>query len=174
MLISQAMNEAINAQIGREFGASLQYIAIASHFAAESLPQLAAHFYRQSDEEHMHALRFIRYIVEAGGRVVIPAIAAPQSAFASAEEAVQLSLNWELEVTRQINHLVDLAVKESDHLTRTFLQWFVNEQLEEVSSMESLLRTVQRAGEAGLLLVEDYLARQPRPVETEAATGDAT
>ena len=173
MLISQDMNTAINEQIGREFGASLQYVAIASHFASESLPQLAAHFYRQADEERMHAMRFVKYVVDAGGRISIPAIVAPQSSFKTAEEAVQLSLNWEVEVTKQINHLVDLSMNENDHITRNFLQWFVTEQLEEVSSMETLLRTVQRAGEGGLLFVEEYLARQSRtPAQPEPA--DAT
>ena len=159
MLISQDMNAAINDQVGREFGASLQYVSIAAHFAAENLPQLASHFYKQAEEEREHALKFVKYVTETGGRVHIPAVPSAQSAFKSAEEAVQLSLTWELTVTRQINALVDLAMTESDHLTRQFLQWFVNEQLEEVSSMDSLLRTVQRAGEGGLLLVEDYLAR---------------
>jgi bacterioferritin B len=160
MLISESMNKAINEQIGREFGADLQYIAIASYFGSESLPQLAAHFNRQADEEGEHAKRFVKYLVDAGGRVAIPAIPEPRNTFETAEEAVQLSLAWEQNVTKQINTLVDQAIKENDHLTRHFLQWYVNEQLEEVSSMELLLRTVQRAGETGLLMVEDYLARQ--------------
>ena len=159
MLISEAMNSEINEQIGREFGASLQYVAIAAHFDREALPQLAEHFYKQADEEKEHALKFVKYVADTGGHVHIPAIDAPKSAFETAEEAVSLSLTWELTVTRQINALVDLAAKESDHLSHQFLQWFVTEQLEEVASMEMLLRTVQRAGEKGLLLVEDYLAR---------------
>ncbi len=160
MLISDSMNSAINEQIGHEFGASLQYVAIASHFAAESLPELARRFYRQADEERDHAMRFVKYVVEAGGRVAIPAIPAPKSHFESVEEAVQSSRDWEITVTHQINALVDLATHESDHITRNFLQWFVSEQLEEVSSMETLLKIVQRAGESGLLFVEAYLARQ--------------
>jgi ferritin len=79
-----------------------------------------------------------------------------------AEEAVQLALDQELKVTQQINNLVDLAIKENDHLTREFLQWFVAEQLEEVASMTDLLNVVKRAGEDNLLRVEDYLARNPR------------
>ena len=158
-MISSSMNAAINEQVGREFGASLQYVAIAAHFDSESLPELAAHFYKQAEEEREHAMKFVKYVVEAGGQAQIPAIAAPQGAFKSAEEAVALSLRGEETVTKQINALVDLAVTESDHLTRQFLQWFVSEQLEEVSSMSTLLRTVRRAGESGLLQIEDYLAR---------------
>jgi ferritin len=108
-------------------------------------------------------------VIDAGGRVAIPAIPAPKSEFAGADEAVQLSLNWEMTVTRQINDLVDLALKENDHISHNFLQWFVTEQLEEVSSMEKLLSIVRRAGESGLLFVEEYLARQGGAAKGEAA-----
>lgn len=169
MLISEIMNAAINIQIGKEFSASLQYVAIASHFGAETLPELAANFYRQSDEERDHALRFVHYVVEAGGRVEIPAIPTPKAEFGSVEEAIQLSVDQEKTVTQEINELVDLALKESDHITNNFLAWFLTEQLEEVSSMESLLKVVQRAGENNLLFVEDYLARR----RGKAASGPA-
>jgi len=160
MLISETMNSAINAQIGNEFGASLQYVSIAAYFDHESLPALAAHFYQQADEERLHAMKFVHYVLDAGGEVVIPAIPAPKPDFASAEEAVALSLDWEETVTEQIGALADLAMKESDHVTKVFLDWFVTEQLEEVSSMDTLLSIVRRAGSNGLLFVEDYLARQ--------------
>ena len=172
MLISEAMNKAINEQIGHEFGAQMQYIAIASFFASESLPHLAAHFNGQGREEGEHAMRFVKYLNDAGARVAIPALPAPKNTFETAEEAVKLSLTWEQTVTRQINALVDLAIKENDHLSRNFLQWYVNEQLEEVSSMEQLLRTVQRAGESGLLLVEELLSRKGGSASSAAA--DAT
>ncbi len=159
MLISKKMNSAINQQVGNEFGASLQYVAIAAHFAGEGLTALAAHFYEQAEEERDHAMRFVRYLVDAGGRVEIPAIASPRATFKNAAEAVRLALNHELTVTSQINKLVDLAIKESDHITNNMLAWFVNEQLEEVSSMDNLLKVVQRAGENNLIHVEDYLTR---------------
>lgn len=160
MLISQKMNPAINEQIGREFGAFLQYLAVAAHFDGQSLPQLAKHFYRQADEERDHAMRFVHYLIDVGAKVEIPAVAGPKSAIGSAEEAVALSLKGEQEVTKQIHALVDLATRESDHTTLNFLQWFIAEQLEEVSSMDKLLSVVRRTGEGGLLLVEDYLARE--------------
>jgi ferritin len=169
MLISQKMNDAINAQIGNEFGASLQYVSIAAYFDRESLPALAAHFYTQAEEERMHAMKFVHYVVDAGGQVVIPAIPAPKHDFKSAEEAVALSLSWEETVTQQIGGLADLAVKESNHVTKVFLDWFVTEQLEEVSSMDTLLSIVRRAGENGLLFVEDYLARQGKLTASQPA-----
>ena len=158
MLISERVNKTINEQVGNEFGASLQYIAIASYFVTESLPELAAHFHRQAEEEQAHAMRFVKFIAEAGGKVVIPPIAAPKSHFRSVEEAVKLSLEQEKNTSKQINRLVELALKESDRATENFLQWFISEQFEEVSSMEKLLKMIQRAGESRLLYVETYLA----------------
>lgn len=159
MLTSQKIIDAINEQIGNEFNAMLQYIAIAAHFEAETLPLLAAHFSRQAEEEKDHAQRFIKYVIDTGARVSIPALAAPQGNFSFAEEAVKLSLEQEKKVTAQINGIVHLAKEERDYMTDNFLQWFVEEQLEEVSSMSDLLSVVQRAGEANLLRVEEYLAR---------------
>ena len=158
MLTTDKVVAAINEQIGNEFGASLQYVAIAAYFAADALPQLSQHFFKQADEEDEHALRFINYVVDVGGRVVIPAIDATQSQFQSAEEAIKLSLDQEIKVTHQINALVELARTENDYITINFLQWFLAEQLEEVSSMDTLLKIVQRA-ENDLLSVEEYLAR---------------
>jgi ferritin len=160
MIISAKMAKAIHAQIGHEFGACMQYVAIAAYFGNESLPELSQHFHKQAMEEKDHAMRFVNYLVDAGAPVVMPAIPAPKSAFKSVEEAVKLSLDWEITVTKQINALVDLSIKETDHITRNFLQWYVSEQLEEVSSMETLLSIVRRAGASGLLFVEDYLARR--------------
>src|SRR5256886_16027621 len=109
MLTSQKVIDAINEQIGYEFSAELQYYAIAAHFAAEALPQLSQHFFKQAEEEKGHALRFIKYVVDAGGRVVIPALEAPKSNFKTPKDAVKLSLDQEVHVTQQINALVELA-----------------------------------------------------------------
>ena len=158
MLISDHVCASINEQIGNEFGAMMQYLAIAAHFDRETLPMLSGHFFKQAEEEKEHAYKFIKYLLDAGGRVAIPTIPAPQATLQFAEDAVKLSLEGEKEVTRQINNLVGMAKAESDYTTDTFLQWFVNEQLEEVSSMDMLLKMVQRTGESGLMLVESALA----------------
>src|SRR5947208_15858240 len=129
MLTSQKVIDAINEQIGYEFSASLQYYAIAAHFGAEALPQLSNHFFKQAEEEKGHALRFMKYVVDAGGHVVIPAIEAPQSKFKTPEKAIKLSLEQEVKVTEQINALVGLARMENDYITINFLQWFLTEQL---------------------------------------------
>ena len=160
MVVHEKIVAPINEQIGNEFNAMLQYYAIAAHFGVEALPELSSHFHKQAEEEKSHALRFIQFLIDAGARVNIPAVPAPQAQFAAAEEAVKLSLEQEERVTTQINALVSLAKAESDYTTDNFLQWFVKEQLEEVASMDQLLRVVQRAGEGNLLRVEEYLARE--------------
>lgn len=157
MLIGKPLAAAINAQVGHELAASHQYVQVAAWFDGEALPRLAAHFYKQADEERMHAMKLARYVVEAGGDLAIPAVPAPRAVFGSALEAVQLALESELKVTGQINALVDIAIAEKDHLAKQMLDWFVNEQLEEVSSMDTLVRMVRRAGDAGLFHVEAFL-----------------
>jgi bacterioferritin B len=170
MLLSAELTAALNEQVGNEFGASLQYVAIAAYFDGDNLPVLAQHFYQQAAEERDHAMRFVKFIVDAGGQLTIPAIPAPRSAFSSAQEAVQLSLTWEETVTQQINRLMDRAIAENNHLARNVLEWFVSEQLEELASMETLLGMVRRAGEPGLLLVESYLSQQGRAASAETAS----
>jgi ferritin len=158
MMISKNLADAINAQVGREFGASFQYVQIAAYFESEALDGLAKLFYKQADEERDHAMKLAHYVVETGAQLAIPAVEAPKVTFSSAEEAIQAALNWETEVTRQINNLMDIAVAEKDYLAREFLDWFVVEQLEEVTSMEKLLRIAQRAGERNIIMLEAYLS----------------
>src|SRR5207253_9509584 len=122
------------------------------------LSQLAQQLFRQAEEETGHALRLIKYVGGAGGRVAIPAIDAPKSKFKTARDAVKLSLDQEIHVTNQINGLVELARKQSDYITINFLQWFLTEQLEEVSSMDNLLKIIERTG-TDLLQADEYLAR---------------
>ena len=88
MLISAEMKAALTEQIGHEFAAMLQYVTIGTYFESEGLPRLAQHFYRQAEEEREHAMRFVRYVVETGGEVTIPAMPAVKSGFGSAEEVV--------------------------------------------------------------------------------------
>ena len=158
MLIGKRLNEAINGQIGREFGASLQYVSIATHFDGDALPKLAELFYKQANEERDHAMKLVKYVVDAGGQVRIPPVDAPKADFASAEEAIGLALKWELDVTQQINDLMTIAIEEKDYLGQKFLDWFVEEQLEEVNSMDTLLKVAKRAGEKNIIMLESYLS----------------
>lgn len=168
MLASEQLIDRMNEQIGNEMGASLQYVSIASYFDGESLPELASFFYRQAEEEREHAMRFVKFILDMEGQVQIPSIPAPKAGFDSAEEAVELSLQWEKEVTQQIYDLVEIAQKDANYIAVRFLDWFVHEQREEVTTMNTLLDVVRRAGEDGLLHVEDFLSRHGHPEDAEA------
>ena len=157
-LISSKVAGAICQQVGLEFFASMQYEAIAGWFKLEGLPRLSAHFVQQAREERDHARRFMKFLLDAGVPLEIPAIPAPKCRFKSAVEAAKVALDHELKVTDAIQKLFDLAEKQSDRFTQNSLQWFIQEQLEEVSSADELLQMVSRAGEGGLLIVEHFLA----------------
>ena len=161
LFASDTLIGAFNRQIGNEMLASLQYVSIASYLAVQNLPELARTFFQQADEERGHAMKFVRFVTDVGGALKLPAVPAPKSDFKSAEECVSFGLDAEKEVTRQINDLVKLARDQSNTLALRFLDWFVTEQLEEVNKMTALLALLRRAGEDGLLYVEDYLSRRP-------------
>ena len=152
-------HDAVSEQIEREFGASQQYVAIAVHYDGETLPQLAAHFYRQAVEERNHAMMLVQYLLDAGAAVTIPGVAAPKTDFGDAVEPVSLALEQEKQVTEQIARLATIAREDGDLVGEQFLHWFLQEQREEVSSMSALLAVVRRASESNLLLAEEYLAR---------------
>jgi bacterioferritin B len=161
-LISRDLAKAFNTQIGHELGANLQYIGIAAYFQQRHLPLLAKLFFAQAEEERQHALKFVNYILDVKGELQIPTITSPAIPLGSAQDAVAAALTWEREVTAQITGLMDHAVNENDYLAQSFLQWFVDEQLEEINKMGRLLSVVRRAGENNLLMVEAYL-RQVDP-----------
>jgi bacterioferritin B len=151
--------EALNEQVANEFGASQQYVAIAVYYDAETLPQLAAHFYRQALEERNHAMMLVQYLLDADLAVNIPAVAGPRTDFEDATSPVALALEQERTVTEQISRLAALAREEEELVGAQFLDWFLKEQREEVASMSDLLAIVTRASESNLLLAEEYLAR---------------
>ena len=156
-MISKALVDAFNQQIGNEFGASMQYVSIAAHFQKTQLTLLANLFFKQAEEEREHAMKFVKYLLDTKGELRIPAIPAATPTFPSAEAAVAAALSWEQEVTRQITALMDAAVKDNDYLAQSFLQWFIDEQLEEVVKMDRLLSVIRQSGEKNLLMVEAYL-----------------
>ena len=153
-----AFARSLNEQIGHEFGASQQYIAIAVYYDSENLPQLAAHFYRQAVEERNHAMIMVQYLLDADQPVAIPGVEAPQTAFGDAVAPVALALEQEKRVTDQIVELVKLARAEGELVGEQFLHWFLQEQREEVASMTELLAVVER-GKGNLLQVEEHVAR---------------
>ena len=162
----------VNQQIANEFGASQQYVAIAVYYDAQSLPGLAAHFYRQAVEERNHAMMLVQYLLDSSDVVVIPGVEAPQTGFADATAPVALALAQEKRVTEQIVGLSVIARQEGDLVGEQFLHWFLQEQREEVASMTTLLAVMERAGD-NLLLVEEYLVRTAIGGDTTGAPAAA-
>ncbi len=154
-----AFADALNEQIAREFAASQQYTAIAVYYDAETLPQLADHFYRQAVEERNHAMMMVQYLLDGDLPVTVPGVEAPRTGFEDAVAPVALALEQERRVTEQIGALLALSREENDYVAEQFLGWFLAEQREEVASMSELLALVERAAESNLLLAEEYLAR---------------
>jgi ferritin len=148
----------LNEQIGHEFAASQQYVAIAVYYDDQSLRELASHFYRQAVEERNHAMMMVQYLLDADAAVEIPGIAVPKTSFKSAVEPVALALEQEKRVTEQVVELVRVAREEGELVGEQFLHWFLQEQREEVASMTELFQVVER-GKDNLLAVEEYLAR---------------
>ena len=153
------LTQTLNEQIANEYGASQQYVAIAVHYDALTLPRLAAHFYRQAVEERNHAMMLVQFLLDADLDVLIPGVESPQTSFADIVLPVRLALEQEKRVTAQISALVQLAREENELVAEQFLHWFLQEQREEIASMSSLLAVAERSRE-NVMLIEEYLARE--------------
>ncbi|MBN3496750.1 MAG: bacterioferritin [Arthrobacter pascens] len=151
-------NDLLAHQVGNEFAASQQYIAIAVWFHGQDLPQLAKHFYRQSLEERNHAMMMVRYILDRGLKIAIPGVEPVRNDFNKVEEPLALALAQEQEVTENIKELFAAARAENDAIGEQFMLWFLKEQVEEVASMTTLLNIARRAD--NLFDIENFLARE--------------
>lgn len=156
MRISEAINVAFNEQIGHELGNANQYLAVAAYLESESLALLAKLYYDQAEDEREHALKFVKFLLDAGAKVTIPAIPAPKCQFESVEQTAQLAFELEVRTSGQIDKLLALALAERHFAAQAFLQPFISEQFEEVAEAENMLSIVRRAGPS-VLMVEAYL-----------------
>src|SRR5256886_3845554 len=161
-----AFVDKLNEQIAYEFAASQQYVAVADLYDAESLPRLAGFFYRQAVEERNHAMMMVQYLLDAGEEPRIPGVEAPRTDFADVVEPVALALEQERRVSDQIGALAQAARDGGDYSGEQFMQWFIKEQVEEVSSMSALLAVAERLRDKPMD-IEEYLARE------RAAGGEA-
>ena len=156
----------LNEQIGHEFAAHQQYLAAAVYYEDWTMPQMAGFFYRQALEERGHAMMMIKYLVDQGASVIIPGVEAPVTDFADVVAPVQLALEQEKRVTEQINLLTKIAREESDFASDQFMQWFIKEQVEEVSTMGDLLAVVSRSRD-NVEFIEDYILREQSGPEND-------
>ncbi|WP_067602918.1 ferritin [Nocardiopsis listeri] len=156
-------------QVRHEFTASHQYVAIAAWFDDQDLPQLARVFYEQSLEERDHAMMLVRYLLDNDVTFALPGIDAIETDFAVSRDLVALALRQEREVSDQFQYLAKVARDEEDYTGEQFLQWFIQEQVEEVAKMSTLLNVVDRAN-GNLFDVETFVARD-MPSEDNGSQG---
>src|SRR5213080_3057512 len=164
----------LHEQVHHEFTNSQQYIAMAVYFDGADLPQLAKHFYAQAIEERNHAMMLVQYLLDRDVRVEIPGVNGVDNSFDTPRDALALALDQERVVTEQVSRLTAVARDEADYQGEQFMQWFLKEQVEEMSLMTSLARVADRAG-ANLFDLENFVAREIKadrgPVEAPAAAG---
>lgn len=161
-MIQQQLAEALNAQIAQEFTASYSYLGMSNYFDEQSLDGFASWMLNQHEEEREHAMKLLTYLQDRGGSVVLADIPSPRVTFSSPLEVFKLSLEMECANTKSINELYELALKLNDHATKSHLQWFLDEQVEEEKSMEDIIALLERIGEdtAGLLYLNDKLGQR--------------
>ena len=158
-MADQSFADALNEQIANEFAAQQQYIGAAVYYDSETLPRLAAFFYRQAVEERNHAMIMVQYLLDTDEEVRIPDIKSQQTRYDDVTGPVRMALEQEKRVSEEIYALFSLAREQGDFRAEQFLTWFVKEQVEEVSSMTDLLNVCERAQESPLL-IEEFLARE--------------
>ena len=172
-MISKKMQAALNGQIELEAYASHLYLAMAAWFDLQGLEGCAQFMYRQSDEERMHKMRIFNYLLEMDAPAYVPAVTQPPKTFKSVQEVFKATYAHEQKVTKSINTLVDQAIKENDHATHNFLQWYVNEQREEETLMRTILDKINLIGDGPQSLyfidkeMESVNAQQAKAAEAE-------
>lgn len=151
-MIGKKMNDSFNKQINEELYSSYLYLSMAAHFDAQGLGGISNWFRLQAQEEMFHAMKFYHHIVERGGQVVFNAIQEPKKKWDSTMNAFKDALKHEQHISACINDLMDLSIKEKDFASRSLLQWFVDEQVEEEASVNEIIDRLNLAGEKGHMI----------------------
>lgn len=171
-MLSAKMQEALNAQINAEYYSSYLYLSMSAYCREMNLDGFASWLRIQADEEMIHAMKIYDFVFERNGRVALTAIDAPPTEWESPLAVFEATFAHEQHVTALINKLVDLAIAESDHATNSFLQWFVNEQVEEESSADAVLQKLKLLANApgGLFMLDRELGLRPAATPPAPAT----
>lgn len=167
-MMTQKMEEALNNQINAEFYSSYLYLSMAAYFETKNLSGFANWMYVQSQEEWSHGMKFFEFLNDRGSAVKLQQINVPKTEWKGVVEVFQEVLDHEKKVTGLINDLVELSIKEKDHASRNFLQWFVDEQVEEEATASDLLeqlKLIEGSG-AGLFMLDRELKQRTFVSET--------
>ncbi len=172
MAISKKIQDNFNAQMVREFYSSYLYLAMSAYFEEEGMKGFATWMRLQADEERFHTMKFYNYIISRGGRVELGALDQPPKDWKSPMDAFQETLKHEELVTGHVHDLVNLALEEKDHAAHSFLQFFVDEQVEEEEQVHEILGKLKMVKDSpgGLFMLDAELGKRPAPTDPNAAT----
>lgn len=171
-MISAKVLDAFNKQINAELYSEYLYLSMASHFESESLKGMANWMRIQASEERIHAMKFFEFILDRNGKVTLTQIDAPPTSWKSPLAVFEDAYNHELKVTGLINNLANISLEEKDHASHQFLEWFVNEQVEEESAALAIVDQLKLVGDNGvaIYMIDKELAqRQAAPAGGAAA-----
>lgn len=161
-MVSQRLSDALNEQMNFEFESAHYYLGMAGYFSEEGLDGFANFFLQQYEEELFHAKKFYAFIVERDIRIRVEALSAPENFFNSPLHVFEAALAHEEEVTSRIYKLMDIAHEEREYATVSFLDWFVDEQMEEEASMKDIITKLKRiqGSNMGLYQLDSELAKR--------------
>lgn len=161
-MLSKNMEKELNEHTNAEFYSAHLYLSMSAYFKSINLLGFASWMQVQFEEETFHAMRFFEFVDQMDGRVKLTEIAAPPVDWESPQAVFEYTYEHEKKVSKRIHQLVSLALEEKDHATNNFLQWFVAEQVEEVSSVKAILKKLQFVGDsaASLLMIDQELAQR--------------
>ncbi len=170
-MMNQKIQDAFNGHINVEFYSSYLYLSMSTYFESQNLKGMAQWMRFQAQEELMHAVKFIDFVNESGGRVLLAEVGKPQSNWESPLNAFEDALAHERMVTGKINELVDLAIAERAHAANNFLEWFVNEQVEEEASADEIVQKLKLVGDNGvaIFMIDNELGQRPAPAPATEA-----
>ena len=147
-MINQSIEKALNKQINAELYSSYLYLAMAAYFENQNWNGFANWMKIQSVEEHAHGMKMFEFVYQRGGKVVLTAIEAPKTEWKSVLNVFEETLVHEQKITKSINDIYELSLQEKDHATSSFLQWFINEQVEEEDNVIKILESLKMVGES--------------------------
>ncbi len=170
-MIKKTVESAINEQIKREEFSSRLYLSMAIWCEANGYPGAATFLYRQADEERMHQLKFVHYVNDRGGKAALMALSSPESHFESLSHVFKQVMEHEQYITASINDLYEVTLNEKDYTTGNFLQWYINEQIEEESTMATILDKINLVGndKSGMFHIDKELSAMAAAAPAPAA-----
>ncbi len=171
LIMDKRIEDAFNEHLNAEFFSAYLYLSMANYFAAENLEGMASWMLVQTDEERLHAMKFLAYINDRGGRVVLEQIDKPKTKWESPLEAFQEAYAHEQLISKKINDLVDLTIKANAHAAGNFLQWFVGEQVEEEATVQAIVGKLSliRDNPMGLLMIDQALGQRTASAAADTA-----